>query len=103
MLGDEVGVDAAAGGHLLLSIELFDQFFNPVHIVFVCIHILYVEGFNSFYGHIIRLIVVLEIDKVGFLAALKKKVRVECEVGGGFPRQYTVRHNGGRAVVLVDS
>ena len=74
-------VDDAAGGHLLLSIELFDQFINPVHIVFVCIHILYVEGFKSFYGHIIRLIVVLEIDKVGFLAALKKKVRVECEVG----------------------
>ena len=37
-------VDDAAGGHLLLSIELFDQFFNSVHIVFVCIHILYVEG-----------------------------------------------------------
>ena len=67
MLGDEVGVDAAAvvmsieevvdvesdgeaaigvfatevddaaGGYLLLSIELFDQFINPVHIVFVCI------------------------------------------------------------------
>ena len=32
-------VDDAAGGHLLLSIELFDQFFNSVHIVFVCIHI----------------------------------------------------------------